>query len=410
LNDSLQNLESAITAKAHAMGLKIGFASANAPLRIEQYRKWVEEGKAGTMTYLNRSVERRANPELVLPSVKSVISIAQSYFTGGVPTEVKHDPSRGLIASYAWGKDYHDTLLAKLEELAGFIRSVVRDREVAGIIETKCYVDTGHILERDFGEAASLGFIGKNTMLIQPDTGSFFFLGEILTTLELEPTPREPMPNCGSCTRCLNVCPTYALPAEYILDSNLCISYLTIEYKGVIARELRSKMGNHIFGCDDCQDCCPWNRFAGKNHPPYPPASRGEDSRRVESPDSTATANLEIRRCEPFDTKVPKLTDLAMMTEVEFQSRFAGSAVLRAKYEGFMRNVAIALGNWGSEEAIASLEHLSSQESPLIRLHAVWSLGQIKHERSRRLLREMLEDRDDAVRREAADMLNENTP
>ncbi|MBU0692432.1 tRNA epoxyqueuosine(34) reductase QueG [bacterium] len=377
MDNSPQILNDAIAAKAHELRLVMGISQALPPLRIAEFRQWLKEGKAGTMSYLQRSLERRANPELILPGVKSIITVAENYFTESLPPELRSDPSRGIIASYAWGKDYHEVLLAKLEVLAEYIKSLTsRDLPVAA----KCYADTGHILERDYGARAGLGFIGKNTMLIQPKRGSYFFLGEILTTLELEPTAPDKMPSCGTCARCLQACPTHALPAAYILDSNLCISYLTIEYKGVIDRKLRPLTGNHIFGCDDCQECCPWNRFAT---PPIPPVNGGE---------------AELNR------RAPKLTELAELNEAGFQEWFAESPVLRSKYSGFMRNVAIALGNWGTEDAVDALEKLSSLDDPLIRLHAAWALGQCNSKKALQLLSRIeRSDTNDAVRQESAD-------
>lgn len=298
------------------------------------------------MTYLNRSLARRSDPGLVLEGAKTIISVAESYFTERLPEQIRRDPARGIIASYAWGKDYHSVLLEKLEKLAKFIE------ELAPGGKSKCYTDTGPILERDFGEQAGLGFIGKNTLLISPRIGSTFFLGEILTTLELPASPIAKLPSCGSCTRCQEICPTHAFPAEYILDSTRCISYLTIELKGIIPRELRSKMGNHIFGCDDCQDCCPWNeRF----------------SRPTEEADYRAT----------LERQAPYLVRMASLTESDFKDLFADSPVLRPGYAGFLRNVAVALGNWGDEGAAASLVSLGEHSSPIVRLHAVWAASQI---------------------------------
>jgi epoxyqueuosine reductase len=324
----------------------VGFAPAMPPARADFFKNWLSEGKAGTMTYLNRSVERRSDPRLVLDGAKTVISVGQSYFTGRLPAEIWNDPSRGLIASYAWGRDYHEVLLAKLMQLARFVE------ELAPGIKTRSYTDAGPILEREFGERAGLGFIGKNTLLIAPRMGSAFFLGDILTTMDLQVSSPEHMPSCGSCSRCLDICPTHAFPAAYVLDSALCISYLTIELKGIIPVNLRAKMGNHVFGCDDCQDCCPWNlRFA--------------------------TETQELAYHAPLERQAPRLTDLATLSETEFKEKFDGSPVLRPRYEGFMRNVAIALGNWKSEQALPSIARLLEHSSPLVRLHAAWAEEQV---------------------------------
>ncbi len=344
------SLEQRIAARAWELGFDLcGYSAAGPPARGAEFREWLVKGMAGTMTYLNRSAERRLNPELVLPGVRTVISVGQSYFTGFLPEEVRKDPSRGIIASYAWGQDYHDLMKHALEELAEFVQSVSSD------VMTKAYVDTGPVLEREVAESAGLGFIGKNTLLIHPKMGSQLFLGEILTSLELVPSPPpKQMPSCGSCTKCLDVCPTHAFPSAYVLDSRLCISYLTIEFRGSIPVELRAKMGNHIFGCDDCQTCCPWvNRFS--------------------------TLTRQRAYDNTLERKAPKLADLARLNEQEFMEIFRGSAVLRPKYEGFMRNVAIAIGNWNSKEKMDVLHPLLKHESLLVREHAEWAGKQLSY-------------------------------
>ena len=338
------NISDLISAKARELGFDLcGFSRAEHSLREPHVRKWLADGMAGNMTYLNRSAERRINPELVLPGVKSVISVGQSYFTGFLPEEIRTDPSRGIIASYAWGQDYHDLMGHALEELAEFVQSHGVDAK------TKAYVDTGPVLEREVAERAGLGFVGKNTLLIHPKMGSNLFLGEILTTLELEPSPLPKKVSCGSCTRCLDVCPTHAFPSAYVLDSRLCISYLTIELRGSIPVDLRAKMGNHIFGCDDCQTCCPWvNRFS--------------------------TSTRQQAYANTIERKAPKLVELAKLREADYLEMFKGSAVLRPKYEGFMRNVAVAIGNWKSADAEIALQPLLKHESELVREHAEFSL------------------------------------
>ncbi len=366
------SLKAAIETHARELGFeRIGFAPALPPQRADRFRQWLAEGKAGTMTYLHRSAGRRADPRRVLEHAQTIISVGQSYFTGQLPDDIRRDPSRGVIASYAWGQDYHEVLLAKLQELARFVE------ELAPGHTSKCYVDTGHLLEREHGARAGLGFIGKNTLLIAPQMGSTFFLGEILTTLGVPQTVPVRMPSCGSCTCCLDVCPTHALPTAYILDSTLCISYLTIEYRGIIPRELRAKMGNHIFGCDDCQDCCPWNQ-------------------RFSKPTTEAAYQATLER------QAPHLSELAKLTAPHFHERFAGSAVLRSRYQGFQRNVAVALGNWGLKDALESLKHLLRHENEVVRLHAAWGTGKIEGREAEQLLRSVAkEDGIESVRREA---------
>ncbi|MCB1059944.1 MAG: tRNA epoxyqueuosine(34) reductase QueG [Calditrichaeota bacterium] len=340
-------LEQRILGKARELGFDVcGFSRAERPQRAEYFKEWLARGMAGTMTYLNRSAERRVNPELVLPGIRSVVSVGQSYFTGFLPDEIRTDPSRGIIASYAWGQDYHELMGHALEELAEFVQSLSADAK------TKAYVDTGPVLEREAAERAGLGFIGKNTMLIHPRLGSNLFLGEILTTVDLTPSPPpRQMPSCGSCTRCVDICPTHALPAAHVMDARLCISYLTIEFRGSVPLELRPKMGNHIFGCDDCQICCPWvKRFSTPTR-------------------QTAYENV-------LNRKAPRLVELAKLTEFEFLEMFKGSPVLRPKYEGFLRNVAVAIGNWKTPEARAALSPLLRHESGLVREHAEWAASQ----------------------------------
>ena len=370
---SAQDAAQAVIQQAAELGLdRVGFAPASPPPRAQFFRRWLTEGRAGTMTYLNRTAERRVDPQKVLSGARTVIMVGQSHFTEKLPSEVRSDPSRGVIAAYAWGKDYHEVLLDKLKRLAR------RIEELCPGTRSVCYADTGPVLERDFAELAGLGFVGKNTLLIAPRMGSLLFLGEILTTAELPPSPAMHMPSCGSCTRCLAACPTGALISPHVLDARHCISYLTIEYKGIIPRELRSRLGNHIFGCDDCQDCCPWNdRFATVTREP---AYHGDIGR-----------------------KAPPLSELAGLTEGGFRARFRGSAVLRPGYACFLRNVAVALGNWRDEGATKPLQRLAFHSGALVRLHVAWALGQTPGGKARMLLEEMAaHDSDLSVREEAA--------
>lgn len=339
-----------LAARARALGFDLfGIAPAVRSAREHEFRRWLANGYGGTMTYLNRTAERRIDPERVLAGVRSILVVGQSYFTGFLPETIRRDPSRGIIASYAWGQDYHDLMLLALAELADFVSHVAPDAE------TKCYVDTGPVLEREVAARAGLGFTGKNTLLIHPRMGSQLFLGEILTTAELEPSPLPQQPSCGSCTKCLDICPTHAFPAPYVLDARLCISYLTIEYRGSIPIELRSKIGNHIFGCDDCQSCCPWvNRFS--------------------------TATRQAAYASVLERKAPRLAELAKLSATEFAEKFRGSPVLRPGYEGFLRNVAVAMGNWRSDDSLRALEPLLDHDSALVREHAEWARANILDE------------------------------
>lgn len=328
----------------------VGVARAEPSPTLAAYVRWVEAGMHGAMGYMARPdrLARRRDLNVILPGAKSLIVVGLDYHTGVIPDDVLNDPSRGRIAAYAWGLDYHDIMTPKLEALAAWIRG-----ETGVEIGQRAYVDTGAILERSHAQAAGLGFIGKNTMLIHPRRGSNFFLGELLTDLEFDhydETGRATM--CGSCTRCLTACPTNAFPRPHVLDARRCISYLTIEHKGEIDPDLRLLMGNWVFGCDICQDVCPWQRF---------------------------TQPTQERGFYPvdFDRAAPKLLDLLALDEAGFMARFAGSPVERIKRERLVRNACIAAGNWGDSAVIPVLERLLSDESPLVRDHAAWALNRM---------------------------------
>src|ERR1041384_2305514 len=227
-------------------------ASSSAPLHANEFRAWLDAGAAGEMQWMERGAEKRCDPQQILPGARSIVVVALNYWQG----ERESSAKKGRIARYAWGDDYHDLMLAKLEKLSAFLS------ELGGT--QKCYVDTGPVLERDHAAEAGIGWHGKSTMLIDPKLGAWFFLGEILTTLDLPPDPAQ-ADRCGKCERCITACPTGAITAPHRLDARRCISYLTIELKGPIPMELRPLMGDRIFGCDDCLDACPWNRFAQKS-------------------------------------------------------------------------------------------------------------------------------------------------
>jgi epoxyqueuosine reductase len=307
-----------------------------------------------------------------LPGAESVIVVGLSYYTIDLPDALKNDPSRGLIARYAWGVDYHNLMTPRLKELAEFVKGEVvltsassptPAAETPQGASLKVYVDTGPVLERDWALSAGLGFIGKNTCLINPRMGSWLFLGVIVTDATLTPRPspfqgegkREARgeggkPSCGRCTRCLVACPTNAFPQPYVLDARRCISYLTIELKGSIPLDLRPLLGNRIFGCDICQDVCPWpTRFA------MPTKERAFFAGDI-------------------DRAAPRLIDLASLSEDAFKQRFAGTPILRSKRRGLLRNVAVALGNWGSNEAKNALRVLADDPDPIIAEHAQWGL------------------------------------
>ena len=354
-----------IKEKAYSLGFDlIGIAPAESAPHARAYRRWLARGYAAGMSWLARDPQRREDPRRVVSGARSVIVVGLSYFVLDPPAELWNDPSRGRIARYAWGLDYHHIMLPRLRELGDFI-----EQEAGRTFHQRAYVDTGPILERDFAAQAGLGFIGKNTLLINPGLGSYFFLGEILVDLELEydepaleggascqigpPGHSKRAGTCGNCTRCLDICPTHAFPAAYILDSNLCISYLTIELKGAIPPPMRPRLGNWIFGCDLCQEICPWVR-------------------RYSQPTRESFLSYDP------EFVAPKLVELMTLDEPAFRTRFRDSPIKRTKRRGLLRNVAVALGNWGSPEALPVLTQALQDPEPLIREHAAWAIERIE--------------------------------
>ncbi len=337
--------------KQHAAALGfnlVGITPAVPSPQLNAYLRWLDAGMHGSMGYLARPdrLERRRDLNVILPGVRSLVVVGVDY-AQDMPPALLADPARGRIAAYAWGQDYHDVLTPRLEQLAAWLA------EAAGeAIHQRVYVDTGALLERDHARQAGLGFTGKNTMLIHPRRGSYFLLGELLTTLDFDhyDTPHRAT-MCGNCTRCLRACPTAAFPQPYVLDARRCISYLTIEHQGWIARDLRPLLGNWVFGCDICQDVCPWQRFA--------PAST-EPAFRLTAPDRAA----------------PPLRDLLALDDAGFYTRFYGSPLYRIKRERLVRNACIAAGNWRHPSVVPLLETLLHDLSPLVRGHAAWALAQ----------------------------------
>ena len=325
-----------------ALAKEHGFAdcrfakAAPAPHAID-YFSWLESGNHGEMAWLERDPARRADPGRVLPGAKTVLVLATNYFQGRNPRQ-----HHGKIARYAWGADYHQIMLRNMVPIDAYLR----DRSGC----QKCYVDTGPVLERDFAAASGLSWHGKSTMSLNERLGTWFFIGVILTTLEFEPDP--PVKNrCGSCTRCIDVCPTRAITLPYQLDARRCISYLTIENKGPIPVEFRPAIGDRIYGCDDCLEVCPWNRFAQQTR--------------------------ETRFLLPTQLATLTLRQLAALTEDEFRDLFRDSPVKRIKRARFIRNVCVALGNVGTREDLAVLKQLASDPDPLIAEHATWAVEQI---------------------------------
>lgn len=342
------DLAEAIRMEAHRLGFDaVGFARAEAHPHGERLRAWLDSGAHGTMDWMARDPERRADPRAVLASARTVISVAASYYRGEWPgrTAGGDEPSRGHIARYAWGRDYHKRLKKRALALA---RSI---RRMSPGVRFALYVDTGPMLDRAWAERAGIGWIGKNTNVIRQGAGSWCFLGEIVTDLDLMPD-RPAANHCGTCARCIAACPTGAITAPYQVDARRCISYLTIEHEGPIPIELRPAIGTRIFGCDDCQEVCPWNRFA------------------------TPTALPEF--AERPDQQTPELIPLLALDDPGFRERFAGTALRRAGRDRFVRNTAVALGNVGDARAVPALtQALCSDTAPTVRGHAAWALGRI---------------------------------
>ena len=317
-----------------------------APAREASHAKtfiaWIADGKQGGMDWLTRTPERRCNPCEVLPECRSVICLALNYYPGRSPFPEGH-PGGYRIARYAWNEDYHDLIEGRLREFDEKLKAL------GGI--QKPYVDTGPVLERDFATDAGLGWNGKSTMQIHRRLGTWFFLAEILTTLELEPDAPG-TDHCGKCTRCITACPTQAITAPHQMDARRCISYLTIEHKGPIPLEFRAAIGDRIYGCDDCLDACPWNRFA------------------VASRDLTFHARTAV-----FGNQLRDFLDL---DDQSFRTLFSKSPIKRIKRPRFLRNVCVALGNTGSPEDLPALQCASADPDPLISEHAHWALGRIR--------------------------------
>lgn len=360
-----------LKSKAIELGFNIvGITRAEPSPSLEAYFAWIEaemHGKMGYMARPDRQV-RRQDLNVILPNAQSMILVGLDYRTLPVPDDILHDPARGRIASYAWGADYHDIMTPRLEQFAEWLRT-----EAGVNIAHRVYVDTGAILERSHAQQAGMGFIGKNTMLIHPRRGSYFFLGEILTDIVFDAydTPHKAT-MCGNCTRCLVACPTDAFPKPYVLDARRCISYLTIEHKGWIDHNLRPLMGNWVYGCDICQEVCPWQRFSIPTDEQtfYPP-------------------NLEYT--------APKLLDLLQLTTDTFREQYKHSPIFRIRRHRLVRNACIAVGNWGDDSAIPYLEALLDDEHPIVRGHSAWALAQIT-DATHRLKSQLAHEQDSDVK------------
>jgi epoxyqueuosine reductase len=332
---------------------------------------FLAQGFHGDMTWLEASAERRSDPRELWPQVRSVIMLGTNYGPNEHPLRVLETPDRGAISVYARGEDYHAVLKPRLKDVA---RALV----AAAGGDVKVFVDTAAVMEKPLAAAAGLGWQGKHTNLVSRAFGSWLFLGAIFTTLELE-ADAPAADHCGGCRACLEVCPTAAFPAPYRLDARRCISYLTIEHKGPIPRDLRPLMGNRIFGCDDCLAVCPWNKFA--------------------------RAGRELRLMATEALRAPRLADLARLDDGAFRALFAKSPVKRLGRDRFVRNVLVAIGNCGDARLAAEAERRLDDPSPLVRGAAVWALSRLDPRRLLAQARERAPEPDSTVREEWASAL-----
>ncbi|MFH1426348.1 MAG: tRNA epoxyqueuosine(34) reductase QueG [Candidatus Kerfeldbacteria bacterium] len=335
---TIQNVEQAVRQGGFDVFgvLPIG-PSCTVPKLVE----WIDAGMHGEMEWMARedAVGKRADPTEILPNAQSILLLGFQYTPPLIPEELLNDPSRGIIARYALYDDYHDVVKKKLKVLAESLQ------QEFGEFDWKAYVDTGPFLEREWAERAGLGFVGRNSNLINFNLGSYLFLAEMIVSIDLPKWIGEGRGSCANCRNCIEACPTNAIVADKTIDSNRCISYLTIEHKGVVPKELRPLMRNRIYGCDICQEVCPWNAT------------------------KKAADKSDFRVHE--DRIAPKLETLLFFDEDSFRKRFRKSPILRAKREGFMRNVAIALNNWGAAEAKELLLAIRKKDpSELVRQHA----------------------------------------
>jgi epoxyqueuosine reductase len=334
----LADLKDRIKEKARQLGFILaGVTSPDSPENFHRFEAWLRQGMHGTMNYLagQRSRVRRADPRQSLPECKSILCL-------GIPYP---PPESRQIASYALGADYHDVIPRKLQSIVQYIE------EIAGrSVPNRSYTDTGPVLERELAQRAGLGWIGKNTCLINPKMGSTFLLAEILLGIELEADEPFRSDHCGTCTRCIQACPTQCIQPDRTLDARRCISYLTIEHRDEVPAEVRSLMQDWIFGCDVCQQVCPWNRFS----PPADPA---------------------LEPCIPLPVRSSDL----LLDAPEFNRRFKRTPVKRAKHHGYLRNLCIAIGNGGNREDIPYLEKLSDRADPTIKEHAFWAIDRIRN-------------------------------
>jgi epoxyqueuosine reductase len=364
-----ERLKRAVIERALAEGFSVARVAAadSIPDAPERLAAWLAAGHHGSMDWMEDRIAERADPRTLWAQTRSVVMLGMNYGGEGDPLATLSRPDRGAISLYARRRDYHDVIKGKLKSVAGLLAA-------RGGADVKVFVDTAPVMEKPLAQAAGLGWQGKHTVLVSREHGSWLFLGAIYTTAELPPDAPE-SDHCGSCRRCLTICPTDAFPSPYTLDARRCIAYLTIEHQGHIDATLRRGIGNRIFGCDDCLAVCPWNKFAG--------------------------AAREARLSLNDGLDALPLSDLAALDDPAFRTLFAGTPVKRTGRDRFVRNVLIAIGNSGRPELAPSAECLVADASPLVRAMAAWALGRIAPDRARALAPErMLAEADLDVRAE----------
>jgi epoxyqueuosine reductase len=347
----MDSLEARLKQRAHALGFELaGIAAATPADSFDRLQDWLDRGFAGEMGYMHRHAKARRHPFSILPDVRSVVMVGMNYSPESTPERPAAGPT-GRVARYARGADYHNVLRERLNQLLAWTQGEVPGCHGRGV------VDTAPLLERDFARRAGLGWFGKNTMLLNKRLGSYFFLGALLLDLDLVPDAAHEASHCGTCTACLGACPTGAFTGPGMLDARLCISYLTIELKGSIPTELRPGLGDWVFGCDVCQEVCPWNRKA-------PPGAE---------PAFQPRSDLE-----PVD-----LVELLGLSEEQFRRRFRGTALTRAKRRGLLRNAALVLGNRGDPAVLPALRRALDDPEPVVREAAQWAIERITVSRGR---------------------------
>ena len=358
-----ESLKQLVLAEARAAGFDVTRVTTPAAVGhvvAERLAEFLQDGRHGDMEWMATTAERRRHPLSMWPSARSIVMLGMNYAPSSNPLAVLAEPGRGAISCYAQCKDYHDTVRSGLKRVAASLHR-------ASGSEVKIFVDTAPLMEKPLGEVAGLGWQGKHTNLVSRDFGSWLFLGAILTAAELEPDPPE-QDHCGTCSRCIDICPTKAFPAPYQLDARRCIAYLTIEHTGHIPAEFRAPMGNRVFGCDDCLAVCPWNKFA------------------------EAARHVRLAALPAADS--PPLADLLALDDADFRRRFAGTPVKRTGRDRVVRNALIAAGNSGDASLLPAVERLLDDGSPLVRAMAVWALQRLaepeqwQHHKSQRAVGE----------------------